>query len=230
MVPGTPKVKATAVLTSLGISIPSAVYLYAVENTNGFNRLMFSWLDYKNTGNWPNLIPDILRYNSLNEIVPNLVKESSEKYTVIQNSSSFLPKGPGNPLDYIYIIPEFLKSSLLDFFRPVPVEGHLDDLIGQQLFIHILLLMVVTSLIILFTIYLVIQLLNNNREFLINKFNNKFIRFYFKYQLFLAKISMIILPIIILFGLIEMFVGVYFLLTHPIPYEKLDIDLHTFIK
>jgi len=33
-----------------------------------------------------------------------------------------------------------------------------------------------------------------------------------------------------MFGLIELMVGLYFIITHPIPFEKLDIDLHIFIN
>ena len=134
-----------------------------------------------------------------------------------------------NIIIYILLLFKFL-SILLDFFRPVPVVGYLDDLIGQQLFIHMLLFIIVISLIVLLTIYLLIQIMVNNKEFLLNKFNNKFITFYIKYQLFLGKISSFVLPLIIMFGLIELMVGLYFIITHPIPYDKLDIDLHICIK
>ena len=70
----------------------------------------------------------------------------------------------------------------------------------------------------------------HNKNFIINKFNNKFIKFYINYQQLLAKISLFILPIIIMFGLIEIVVGLHFLITHPIPWEELPIDLHTYIK
>ena len=33
-----------------------------------------------------------------------------------------------------------------------------------------------------------------------------------------------------MFGLIEIVVGLHFLITHPIPWEELPIDLHTYIK
>jgi len=69
-----------------------------------------------------------------------------------------------------------------------------------------------------------------NKEFLLNNFQNKFILFFIKYQLFLGKISSFILPLLIMFGLIELMVGLYFIITHPIPFEKLDIDLHIFIN
>lgn len=70
----------------------------------------------------------------------------------------------------------------------------------------------------------------NNKEFLLNKFNNKFILFFIKYQLILGKISSFVLPFLIMFGLFELLIGLYFLITHPIPLEKLDIDLHIFLN
>ena len=70
----------------------------------------------------------------------------------------------------------------------------------------------------------------NNKDYIMKKFNNKFVLFYFKYQVILAKISSILLPLIIMLALIELFVGLYFLITHPIPYDKLDIDLHKYIS
>ena len=75
-----------------------------------------------------------------------------------------------------------------------------------------------------------IQILDKNKELILKKFNNRFIIYYIKYQLILLKISQVIIPLFILFGLLELFVGLYFILTHPIPYEHIGIDLHTYIK
>lgn len=85
----------------------------------------------------------------------------------------------------------------LQIFRPVPVEGFLDDLIGQQLFIQMLLLAVVIGLIIIFSVYIFILIMVNNKDFISKQFKNKFILFFIKYQLFLSKISFIILPLLI---------------------------------
>uniref|UniRef100_A0A896Z209 Uncharacterized protein n=1 Tax=Coniophora puteana TaxID=80637 RepID=A0A896Z209_9AGAM len=123
-----------------------------------------------------------------------------------------------------------LINNILNFFRPVEVEGHLDDLLGQQLFVLFLLLMIVIGLILLCSVYFFINIMLNNKEFIISKFNNRFILFYIKYQVFLGKLSLFILPIFILAGLIHLFIGLHFLITHPIPIEKLPIDLHTYFK
>ena len=70
----------------------------------------------------------------------------------------------------------------------------------------------------------------NNKEFFIKRSNNRFIRFYINYQIVLTKISLFVLPAFIFLGLIELFVGLYFLITHQISYYCLDIDLHTYIS
>jgi hypothetical protein len=229
LVPGNSRVKAMAALGSLGITIPSTVYFHAVENPNGFNRLMYSWMKYKQNGSWPSNISNQIQDDELKDIIPNVISEGENKYDLVKNStSSILPKDLNNFFDNI--IPDNIFSFILDFFRPVPVVGYLDDLIGQQLFIHLLLFIIVLSLIVLLNIYFFIQIMLNNKEFIIKKFNNKIILFIIKYQLFIAKITSIVLPLLIMFGLIELLVGLYFILTHPIPYDKLDIDLHTFLK
>ena len=123
-----------------------------------------------------------------------------------------------------------IYSYLLGNFRPVSTVGYLDDLIGQQLFILLLLFIIVLSLIVLLTIYFFIIIMVKYKEYLLSKFNNKFILFFVIYQLILAKLSSFNLPLLLMFGLMELLIGLYFLLTHPIPYDKLGIDLHIFIK
>jgi hypothetical protein len=228
LVPGTPRVKAIAALGSLGITIPSTVYFHAVENPNGFNRLVYSWMKYKENGSWPSDVPNHVSDESINEIIPKVLAEAETKYDLIKKStSSFLPDDFSNL--FTNIIPDYLSTFILNLFRPVAVDGYLDDLIGQQLFIQILLFIIVVSLILLLSVYFFIQIINNNKEFITKKFSNKFVLFYIKYQFLLAKISTILLPFFIMFGLIELLIGLYFLITHPVPYDQLGIDLHTYI-
>src|SRR5258707_7907845 len=177
---------------------------------------MYSWVRYKQTGNWPPNIPNQVQDEDLKDIISNLVRESESKYESLSASqqnptSSILPKDFNNFLDNFLdkFIPDNLFSIILDIFRPVAV-GYLDDLIGQQLFIHILLFIVVISLIILLTIYLFIQIIVKNKDFIIKNFNNKFILFFIKYQLFLAKISSFVLPLLIMAGVILIFFGFFF--------------------
>ena len=110
------------------------------------------------------------------------------------------------------------------------VEGYLDDLIGQHLLFQILLYIVAISILLLFIVFLFLFFILQHKEYVINKFQNKYIKMYIKYQFILAKISYYIIPILILFGLIEMIVILHYTLSHPIPYHILPINLHTYIK
>ena len=225
--PGSPRVKATVAMASLGVTVPMSVFSQVIENPNGFNKLMYSVSEWKRTGKWP-LIPDnkVIGDRDLNPIF-NKASEEAEKQLSNQGNK-FLSDDSGSSI-YQFITDQ-LNSFLLNIAHPVPVEGFLDDLIGQQLIIYILLLIVVISTIILFIVYLVIHFMLYNKDYFVNKFNNKFIRLFIRYQLFLGKLSSFILPLFILCGLFQLLFGLHFLLTHSIPYESLGIDLHTYIS
>ena len=94
---------------------------------------------------------------------------SAEKFKSITNSFQSTDN---------LIAPDNLFTYILSFFRPVPVEGYLDDLIGQQLFIHFLLLAVVIGLILLFSVLIFIQIMVKNKDFITKHFKNKFILLY----------------------------------------------------
>jgi hypothetical protein len=83
-------------------------------------------------------------------------------------------------------------------------------------------------LIIAFFLFNLIILLNKDK--FIKFFKNKFFTLYFKYQAFLAKISLFYLPFFIALGLYTITHGLYWLITHQIPYNSLDIELHQFIS
>nr|YP_009493210.1 hypothetical protein [Ganoderma calidophilum]AWJ64005.1 hypothetical protein [Ganoderma calidophilum] len=225
--PGSPRVRATVAMASLGVTVPMSVFSQIIENPNGFNKLMYSVSEWKRTGKWP-LIPDnrIIADRDLNPIF-NKASEEAEKQLSNQGNK-FLGDDSGSSI-YQFITDQ-LNSFLLNITHSVPVEGFLDDLIGQQLIIYILLLIVVISTIILFIVYLVIHFMIYNKDYLVNKFNNKFIILFIRYQLFLGKLSSFILPLFILCGLFQLLFGLHFLLTHSIPYESLGIDLHTYIS
>lgn len=227
--------RAALALTSLGITIPSLVFFHAVENPEGFNRLMYSWTHYLRHNTWPENIPTNVSSNQselMNNITPNLVDQAERAINNNQAGNTFLPKDIDiNTLFENFIQSDFAKM-VIGVFRPVAVEGHLDDLLGLELFIHLLMVLIVLSLIIFLISFMILNILLHNKEFLMKRFNskNKFISFYIKYQFILLKLSTIVLPLFILFGLVELLVGLHYLLTHPIPYEQLPIDLHTYIK
>ena len=63
--PGDSKKKAIAAFATVGVTVPMAVFSMAVENPNGFNRLMYSWIEYKRTGSWPGNIPNEVSLSSV---------------------------------------------------------------------------------------------------------------------------------------------------------------------
>jgi hypothetical protein len=65
-VPGDSKKKAIAAFATLGVTAPMAVFSMAIENPNGFNRLMYSWIEYNRTGVWPGNIPNQVSNNTVN--------------------------------------------------------------------------------------------------------------------------------------------------------------------
>ena len=77
---------------------------------------------------------------------------------------------------------------------------------------------------------MVVNIFLQNKDFILNRFKNKYIRFFIKYQIFLGKLSIFTLPLLMLFGLLELVVMLHYLITHPIPLELLPIDLHTYLS
>jgi len=88
----------------------------------------------------------------------------------------------------------------------------------------------VVSLIVLLILFLFIILFLLNKEYILSKFNNKLIKLYIKYQILLSKISFILLPILIIFGLIGILIILHYIITHPIPFDCLNIDLYTYVS
>nr|WVH37936.1 hypothetical protein [Dichomitus squalens] len=234
--PGSPIIKATAATAALGVSGSLHIFIQAVENPEGFNRLMYSIITYRNTGVWPARVPNnpadaeaqvsqALNQNNNNNLISN------------NTSSSIFPDIDFNQFNYDGIInyirqciPESIVQFFMDFFRPQIVEGYLDDLIGQQYFIQLLLFVVSILLLLSFVLLTFHYLVYSNRDFILNKFNNNFIKLYFKYQLFFSRINIYVLPIVLLVGLTESVVVNYYLITHPIPYDLIPQDLHIYIK
>ena len=257
--PGSPRVRAIAALGTLSVTIPSVVLINAIENPNGFNRLMFSWMHHRATGRWPATIPTTVTDGQLEPVVENMQREATanaisnnpelQNNNVVDNVSN-LPGDGNNPFNFIrdgdilskisdYFNNISLETSptynkfiniIYSIFRPVNVEGYFDDLIGQQLLIIMSLFVIAVGLLLLMVAFLIIVFMLQNKDFILKKFNNKLIKFYINYQVILAKIGIYVLPLFILFGLIELIFFLYYLLTHTLPYESLPIDLHIYVS
>lgn len=234
-----PRLRVLGSLGAAGVGVTTVVYQGAINNPTGFNRFMYGASQMVKTGTWPSLeqihsIPDNKVNEFANKAIGNLsphdrelVNEAvAEVLKRLDKGSNFLPTDftsfYNKSLDFIFnLISPFLKS--------VPVEGYLDDLIGQQIIIEMLLLVLVFSLILLFIFFIINIIFILNKDKILNKFENKFVKFYIKYQALLAKLTLIYVPILILMGLFTLAHGIHFILTHQIPYDSLGVDLHNYI-
>lgn len=267
-----PRFRLLGALGAGGVSTGQVIYNSAIENSVGFNRLMFSLTEYKKTGNWPSL-DQMLRSNSYSEeaVNSNVTKALEQAAAQLQDkirsmlrsieevtklmlrlrssngkggdgsssssSSSSLVSNLNNSgsdlTDGANIITNFMDSILNHFFsifKPSPVSGYLDDLIGQQIVLQFVVLLSAVSLFLLIIAYIINNLLLLNKDFIVKHLGkNKIIIFYLKYQVISIKISLFVLPLFILLGLITLIQSSYYIITHPIPYELLDVNLHMYI-
>ena len=118
-----------------------------------------------------------------------------------------------------------------NFFSPSPVSGYLDDLIGQQIAIYFIILVTSIGLLLLVIAYIINNLLLLNKDYIVKHFSeNKLIQFYLKYQVLSIKVSLFVLPLFIFLGLFTLIQSSYYMITHPVPYELLDVNLHVFVE
>lgn len=78
-----------------------------------------------------------------------------------------------------------------NFFKPVEVHGRLDDLMGQQIAIYFILYFLTLSIILLLISYVLNNFLMLNKDKILNRFNNKYVKLYIKYQSFMISLSLI---------------------------------------
>jgi hypothetical protein len=207
-----------------------AVFSTAVENPNGFNRLMYSWIEYKRTGKWPGNIPSQVSNSTVD------TKFETESSTKVEDYKGEVKQ---NFIDNNDWIDNYINSSFDSFFKKFisyfkldSLEGYFDELYGFIWFSQVLLFITSISLLILFLVYIFINIFIINKDLIRKKLanKNKLIQLYFKYQTILGHISFYFLPLLILIGLIENIYILYYLITHPLPLESLGIDIHTYIS
>ena len=239
------------IITSLGaggITATNIAYHSAIENSIGFNRFMWSLNVSASTGKWPSIDETYAPKNATEEQVKGFIEKAVDKadQTIVNksvsevqnlinsknggNANQFISSGDSS--DILFQLFDSFMQHLGFLFKPVSVNGYLDDLIGQQIAIEFILLLTSFFMCLLFLAYLANNLLFFNKEYIINKFgkNNKFILLYLKYQVFCIRFSLFYLPIFMFLGFFVLIHGSYFLITHQIPYESLGVDLHTLIK
>src|SRR6267143_168494 len=120
-----------------------------------------------------------------------------DKNTIITTTSD---NGVSNYLPDLDLDLNSFSNNLIDYMfnfffsiiKPVHVTGYFDDLIGQHIAIEVILLYMLIFTIILFIAYIINVVLFINKDYLLNSFDNKYIKIYIRYQAFLIKISLII--------------------------------------
>jgi len=237
-IPGVnPRLRVLGALGSAGVTASQITYHSAVENSVGFNRLMWGPLgsEYRRTGLWPSIdqIGKQITETQINDFTSEAIKHADESKvnSVVNeiNGNGLLPFSNSDFKDLINQFIDLIFKETMQILEPVQVQGFLDDLIGQRMFIEIILFIMCISIILLFIFFIFNLIFLLNKDKIIKKFDNKFITFYIKYQAFLSKITLFYIPILISIGLFTLCKGLYWLVVNQIPYEYLGIDLHKFI-
>ena len=231
-----PRARVIAALGATGASTSLVLLNSALENSVGFNRFMFGLTEYNRTGRWPNIDEVGNRYSeqAINTRLQQAIDAYNNRGTGTGSISNSL-SSEQNPMIEALIkilesIPDNLTQILASIFKAESVAGHLDDLMGQQLFILICLYFLMVFIILLFIVYIINNVFLHYKDVLLNYFDNKYIKLYIHYQVLLGRISIIYMPILIIFFMLGLCKGLLFLINHPIPFESLNIDLHTYIK
>jgi hypothetical protein len=79
---------------------------------------------------------------------------------------NFFTNSPNNNLELLYDLFETILINFYYIFKPEPVTGYLDDMIGQQIAIYFIIFFISVFLILLMIVYIVNILLLFNKEFI----------------------------------------------------------------
>lgn len=236
-IPGiSPRARVLSALASAGVSATHLTYHSALENSVGFNRFMWGLTEYRKTGTWPSIdqVAKTTTDKQLSDFASEAVKhaDNSTVQSIVNEVSAnkFIPSSNWDYSDFINQLSDLIFKQAIQLLKPAHVHGFLDDLIGQRMFIEIILFIMCICIILLIIISIFNLIFLFNKDKIIKKFDNKFITFYIKYQTFLSRVTLFYLPIFIFTGLFTLCHGLYWLVTNQIPYESLDIDLHQFIS
>ena len=229
-----PRLRVLGALGSAGVAGTQIMYHSAIENSVGFNRLMWGLTEFRETGKWPGLEDVASRTNetTINKLIENALKEA-DKTKVDSVLNEINGKEFISTSDFSSIINHWIDiifREILQILKPVEVNGYFDDLLGQRMFIEIILFIMCISIVLLFIFFIINIIFILNIDKIKNRFDNKIIRLYINYQAFFSRISLIYAPIFILFSLITLSHGLHWLITHQIPYNSLGTDLHQYIS
>ena len=146
------------------------------------------------------------------------------------NVSNFVSSVSDNGSNIVSHFMDAIMNNFSSFFHFSPVNGFLDDLIGQQIVLYFVILLGSISLVFLLTGFIINNLILLNKDYIVKQFSQrKIVQFYLKYQEVMIKLSLFFLPAFMYLALFTLIGSSYFMITHPIPYEQLGIDLHVLV-
>ncbi len=214
-------------MATAGLGTGLTFYNKALDEPEGFHSYMYGFTHWAKNGKWPTRSEIIGITQAKNETLKDwasksetntnedLVKKGLDlgKTEIDKSSNKFLSDGndSGDTLEWLF---SYLNSFLSNIFYPAPVAGYLNDLIGQQILIFLSLLIISVSIFLLFIVFVI----NVYFLFYKDKFNapqnNKYLKYYIKYQSFFARLALIYLPVLICIGFFVIIHGLHFLITH----------------
>lgn len=154
------------------------------------------------------------------------VKEAWESH---QSGNSFL--GSSNSIfDRILDFYQTLYQLTIDNIKMGYLEGYLDELIGQRIFFEFVIFISVLAIFYLFLSFLFNLLILLNKDKILNLFTNKYILLLVKYEIILSRLVVYVAPILILLVLINILVVSFWMVSNPIPYADIGINLHQYIR
>lgn len=108
------------------------------------------------------------------------------------------------------------KNFFQNLLSPVDHSIPLETLINQHFIITLLLFILVLALIFLVIFFYLDLIILFNKDYFLNKVNNKYILMYVKYVVFKYKINLVVIAGINLFTLFFLAYCLHYLITHPI--------------
>lgn len=194
-----PRGKVIAAISAMGTTTAITFSTIILENSVGFNRLMFGLTEYNRTKQWPSLDmiykPSDAEVNksatetmgahgvnknniNLSDVEQGLTANGFDdptKSQILEEISKISKKFlPDLNLDFNNLLDRFFEI-IFSVLQPVRVTGYLDDLIGQQIAIKAVSLLLICSAILSFIAYILNIIFYINKNYLINKFKNKYI-------------------------------------------------------
>jgi len=188
--PGGPLQKGIAAVSAGAVVSGIVGYFQAVEHPNGFN----------------NIVNKVITKNNIDKVTPTSTSNKSDTI------SKFMPgDNDGDKLG------DMLASVIKAFgMEPKSTDMPLEDLVNQHAVIIYLLFFIIVGIIILTILLMITLYIYYYRDYFLKNFSNYYINLYIRYQIFLAKISFVVYPIIILSGMFVLCHGLYYLATHPV--------------